>query len=433
MASAPDKGEVLAVGATEADAARNRAMGAGVVDDPYPVFHELLQQCPVERGSLSRHFPNPASRTFAGVDEDRTITVHGYEHALEALRQASVLSSEGFYGPAINMAIGKSILGMDEPEHRRMRLLLQPAFSRIKMEHWKGDIIQPVVDEHLLRIKPLGKADLYEEVAPNVPVQTISVALGLPGEDRQKFFDWAVGMTSDGDMLGSSAAVAEYIAPLIVERREHPTNDLLSILAEARIEDADAHSMDDSRPLTDDEINSFVRLLIIAGAGTTYKAYGNLMFMLLSHPEQLAMVRADRSLVPVAIDETLRIEQPLASVQRVANADTSVGGVDVAAGCPVAVNIGAANHDPAQWGSEPEKFDIFRERPDRHISFGFGIHRCLGIHLARAELNVLLNRTLDLLPNVRFDPDRPRPHITGLTFRMPTAIPAVWDVDGTRD
>ena len=184
-----------------------------------------------------------------------------------------------------------------------------------------------------------------------MPVQTIAVGLGLPGEDQRKFFDWAVGMTSDGDMLGSSATVAEYIAPLIVERREHPTNDLLSILAEARIEDADAHSMDDSRPLTDDEINSFVRLLIIAGAGTTYKAYGNLMFMLLSHPDQLATVRADRSLVPQAIDESLRIEQPLASVQRVANADTSVGGVDVAAGCPVAVNIGAANHDPAQWGT----------------------------------------------------------------------------------
>jgi cytochrome P450 len=420
--------EPVRVGATEADAARNRAMGAGVVDDPYPVFHELLEQCPVERGSLNRHFPNPLRRTFDGVVEDRTITVHGYEPALEALRQASVLSSEGFYGPAINLAIGKSILGMDEPEHRRMRLLLQPAFSKIKMERWKGDIIQPVVDEHLLRIKPLGKADLYEEVAPNVPVQTIGVALGIPGEDRQKFFDWAVGMTSDGDMLGSSAAVAEYLAPLIAERRERPTNDLLSILVEARIEDADADSLGDSRPLTDDEINSFARLLIIAGAGTTYKAYGNLMFMLLSHPDQLATVRADRSLVAVAIDETLRIEQPLASVHRVANADTTIGGVDVTAGCPVAVNIGAANHDPAQWGNDPETFDIFRTRPDRHLSFGFGIHRCLGIHLARAELSVLLNRTLDLLPNVRFDHDQPRPYITGLTFRMPTAVPAVWDV-----
>ena len=153
------------------------------------------------------------------------------------------------------------------------------------------------------------------------------------------------------------------------------------------------------------------------------------MFMLLSHPDRLAAVREDRSLASLAIEEALRIEPPLASVQRIANADTTIGGVDVAAGCPVAVNIGAANHDPAQWGSEPETFDIFRERPDRHVSFGFGIHRCLGIHLARAELSVLLNRTLDLLPNVRFDPDQPRPHITGLTFRMPTALPAVWDVD----
>ena len=195
----------------------------------------------------------------------------------------------------LNMAIGKSVIGMDEPEHRRMRLLLQPAFSKIKMERWKGDIIQPVVDEHLLRIKPLGKADLYDEIAPNVPVQTIGVALGLPGEDQRKFFDWAVGMTSGGDVLGNSAAVAEYVAPLIAERRDNPKNDLLSLLVEARIEDTDADGMDDSRPLTDEEVNTFVRLLIIAGAGTTYKAYGNMMFMLLSHPEQLAAVRDDRS------------------------------------------------------------------------------------------------------------------------------------------
>jgi len=316
---------------------------------------------------------------------------------------------------------------MDEPEHRRMRLLLQPAFSRLKMERWKGDIIEPIVDEHLMRIKPRGKADLYDEVAPNVPVQTIGVALGLPGEDQRKFFDWAVGMTSGGDVLGNSAAVAEYVAPLIAERRANPTNDLLSLLVEARIEDTDADGMDDSRPLTDEEVNTFVRLLIVAGAGTTYKAYGILMFMLLTHPDQLTAVRDDRSLVPLAIEEALRIEQPLASVQRVAKTDTTIAGVDVAPGCPIAVNIGAANHDPAQWGSEPETFDIFRDRPDRHLSFGFGIHRCLGIHLARAELNVLLNRTLDLLPNVRFDPDEPRPHITGLTFRMPTALPAIWD------
>ena len=114
-------------------------------------------------------------------------------------------------------------------------------------------------------------------------------------------------------------------------------------------------------------------------------------------------------------------------MQRIAVADTSVGGVEIATGCPVTVNVGAANHDITEWGDDADAFDVRRDRSDRHLSFGFGIHRCLGIHLARGELHVLLNRTLDLLPNLRFDPDEPAPHITGLTFRMPTAVPAVWD------
>jgi cytochrome P450 len=188
------------VGATEADAARNLAMGAGLVDDPYPLFHELIARCPVEYGSLLQHFPNPASRQFEGVVADRTITAHAYEAGVDALRQSEALSSEKFYGPALNAAIGQSVIGMDEPEHRRMRLLLQTAFSKAKMERWKGSIIQPVVDEHLLRIRPLGRADLYAEVAVNVPVQTIGVALGLLPEDRRQFFDWAVGMTSGAEI-----------------------------------------------------------------------------------------------------------------------------------------------------------------------------------------------------------------------------------------
>ncbi len=415
------------VGATEADAARNRAMGAGLVDDPYPVFRELLRECPVERGSLLQHFPNPASRQFDGIAADRTVTAHGYEVGIEVLRQSDVLSSEQFYGPALNAAIGKSVIGMDEPEHRRMRLLLQTAFSKPKMDRWKGSIIQPVVDEHLLRIRPSGRADLYAEVAVNVPVQTIGVALGLPPEDRQQFFDWAVGMTSGGEIMANSAAVAEYVKPLIAQRREQPTDDLLSVLADARIEDVEGVEGGDTRSLTDEEINIFVRLLIIAGAGTTYRAYGNLMFLLLSHPEQFAAVRDDRGLVAGAIEESLRVEQPLAWVQRVAVADTAVGGVEINAGCPVTVNVGAANHDPAEWGEDADDFDVRRDRADRHLSFGFGIHRCLGIHLARGELHVLLNRTLDLLPNLRLDPDAAMPHFTGLTFRMPTAVPAVWD------
>jgi cytochrome P450 len=417
----------MRVGATEAEAERNRGMGAGVVDDPYPQFHQLLEQCPVEHGNLADHFPDAHPHSTLDRESAPRITVHAYDAVREVFRRANTLSSEAGYD-TFNRAIGKSVVGMDEPEHRRIRLLLQPAFSRASVERWEGRIIQPIVDVQLLRIRPLGRADLYADVAPVIPVQTISVALGLPAEDQRQFFDWAVGMSSGGHELASAAAVASYIAPLIAERRERPLDDLLSQLIAARIEADDADGIDDRRPLTDDEINAFVRLLIAAGAGTTYKAYGNLMFALLSHPEQLAAVRDDRSLVALAIEESLRLEQPVAQFERVALTPTTIAGVEIAAGCPVTMNLGAANHDPAQWGDDADQFDLHRAHPDRHLSFGFGIHRCLGIHLARAELSVLLNRTLDLLPDVRFDPDAPRPHTTGLRMRMPTAVPVVWDV-----
>jgi cytochrome P450 len=121
-----------------------------------------------------------------------------------------------------------------------------------------------------------------------------------------------------------------------------------------------------------------------------------------------------------------RVEQPLAQILRVSTEDSELAGVAIPAGCSVQVNVGAANHDPVQWPA-PDTFDIARDRPDRHLSFGFGIHRCLGIHLARAELEVLLNRTIDSLPNLRLDPAARDVHMTGLGFRMVTALPVLFD------
>ena len=178
----------------------------------------------------------------------------------------------------------------------------------------------------------------------------------------------------------------------------------------------------DRRPLSDDEIKSFVRVLIIAGAGTTYRAYGSLMFHLLSNPEQLDAVRADRRLVRRAVDEALRVDQPLAFLGRVALADTELDGVAVPAGSIVEVSVSAANHDPAEW-PDPDRFDYLRERADRSITFGFGVHRCVGAHLATAELEVMCNRTLDRLPDLRFDPDADDVHMTGLGMRMVTRLP----------
>jgi cytochrome P450 len=190
-------------------------------------------------------------------------------------------------------------------------------------------------------------------------------------------------------------------------------------VAEVVDDDGERHRLDDG------EILAFARLLLTAGAGTTYRGLGSLLVALLSDPEQLDRVRDDRALVEPAIEEGLRFEQPLSAVTRLAMRDCELGDVAIPAGSFVHAGIGAANHDPARW-EDPDRFDVGR-RPLPHATFGGGAHFCIGVHLARMEIRAALETVLDRLPGVRFDPDAPVPHVTGLTFRMPTAVPVVWE------
>lgn len=418
------------LGASSADDERNRAFGAGLVDDPYPAYHELLSQCPVHEGSIASQFPAMAGFPPLGGVEAPTWSVWGHEQCLDVLRRSEVFSSS-WYDATLTRSIGPTVIGMDAPEHRRHRVLLQPAFQRRQMEQWRSDIIGPIVAEHLDRVRPQGRADLYAELASKVPVHTISAALGLPVHDRDQFFDWAIAMTAathtPEERQAASQAVADYIAPLVAERRQSPRDDLITYLVEAQVPASDAADGVDQRPMTDEEVATFVRLLIIAGAGTTYRAFGSLLFHLLSNPEQFDQVKADPSLVPAAIEESLRIDQPLAHFGRIVRSDTEIDGVTIPAGSIVELNVGSANHDPAQW-PDPDRFDIHRSKPDRHLSFGFGVHRCLGIHLARAELTEMLEQCIATLPGLHLDPDDPEVHMTGLVFRLVNRLPCRWEV-----
>jgi cytochrome P450 len=226
------------------------------------------------------------------------------------------------------------------------------------------------------------------------------------------------------ERLAASRAVEEYLGPLVGQRREHGGDDLLGLLVAAQVPpDSDAEV--GREPLGDQELADFVRLLIVAGASTVYRGYGILLYALLTHPDQMDAVRADRALIPQAIEEALRWEQPITTVGRTATRDVKLAGVTIPEGSDVLVELGAANHDPDVW-PDPERFDIFRPSKP-HLAFGFGRHRCLGVYLARMELRVMLEATLDTFPNLRFDPAKPAPHMTGLLFRMVTGLPVVWD------
>jgi cytochrome P450 len=345
------------------------------------------------------------------------------------LRDSASFPSESFYA-GLNASIGQSLIGMDEPDHRRMRLLVQAAFSKREMGRWRRDFIEPIVDEHVDHIAPLGACDLQAAVGSTVPVHTIAAALGLPAGERTTFFDLGVQMTNPlsapEERLAAAAALGGFVAPIVAARRRRSGDDLIGVLVAARLPtDGTAEGLDD-RPLTDEEIATFVRVLVVAGSATTYRAYGTLVFHLLRHPGQLAEVVADPALRPNAIEEALRIDQPLATLGRVAATEVEVEGVLVPAGTRVDVSVGAANHDATVW-DEPDRFDIHRARLDRHLAFGFGIHRCLGIHLARAELDVMLERTIARLPGLRLDPEAGDVFVSGLGIRVVNHLPVVYD------
>jgi cytochrome P450 len=288
------------------------------------------------------------------------------------------------------------------------------------MEIWERDLVRGVVDEMLDEIVDEKRGDLVRSLTFPFPVLVIARMLGLPAEDLPTFHRQAVEMISAGFDLErattASNALYDYFCAIIADRRVHPSDDVISVLVQAEL---------DGERLDDAQICSFLRLLLPAGAETTYRSSSNLLFGLLTNPDQLDALRNDRDLMPQAIEEGLRWEPPLLGIMRTATRDTVVDGMEIPAGSVVSVNLGSANHDERYWDNA-ENFDILR-KPRQHIAFAWGPHMCLGLHLARMETRVALTQIFDRLPNLRLDPDAETPYITGAVFRAPNALPVVWD------
>ena len=208
----------------------------------------------------------------------------------------------------------------------------------------------------------------------------------------------------------------------LVNAAREPKADLISVLVNAEVTMPDGSSA----RLSDQEIVDFVRLLVPAGAQTTYRTLTNLLFALLTHPDQYALLVRDRSLIPRAIEEGLRWEAPLLSFGRIATHDTEIAGHAVPKGTTVNLCVHSANRDPSRW-DEPDRFDILRAFKG-HASFGQGNHICLGIHFARMELRVALELIIERLPNLRLDPDAEDIHIAGLSTRTALHLPCIWDI-----
>jgi cytochrome P450 len=404
-------------------AVKDEMFGAGVIDDPYPRFGELQRQCPVAAGSVSSKFGVPGADTMLFAEEDQ-YAVFGYDDVARAFKDGETFSSS-WYRPSLGEVIGETILEMDPPRHHRFRMLLQPAFTKPEIERWEADFIRDIVNRHIDRFAAAGRADLSKDFAFHYPIEVTAVSAGLPVDHLDDFYRQTAMLTNVAVPTElrhqASRDLAALVQPLIDARRRVPSRDLISVLVEARFTEAES---EEERALSDDEIVAFLRLLVPAGAQTTYRALTTLLFGLLTHPDQLEAVRRDRSLIPQAVEEGVRWEVPLTISGRVATRDVELSGCPIEAGKVVNLAVGAANRDPSRW-DRPDEFDIFRPaRP--HLGFGAGAHLCLGIHLARAELRTALESLLDRLEGLRLDPRQPAPQLTGLGMRTALALPVVF-------
>jgi cytochrome P450 len=385
---------------------------SGNIRDPYPVMATLRRQSPVHVGPIDlgegAEAPDPS--------RPQPVTVFGFDEAVQVLRDNDTYSSTVYEG-IMGAVMGRTILQMDEPEHRIHRALVSATFRSKVLERWEGDLVQRVVNELIDNVADRGTADLVQELTFNFPVQVIAQILGLPRSDFPTFQRWAIAITSVASNwdrgVAASAALRDYFAGVLDERRRKPADDLISDLLTAEV---------DGRRLDDEEIYSFLRLLLPAGVETTYRASGNLLYGLLTNPDQLDAVRDDRSLVPVAFEESIRWEPPVTVILRRATRDTDIGGVPVEEGADVALLLGSANRDERKY-EHPDRFDLFRESR-QSVGFGFGVHVCLGMHLARMEVRVAVNTLFDRLPDMRLAaaPDQDL-HIKGMAFRSPIALP----------
>jgi cytochrome P450 len=397
------------------DPMRQFAELAGDVRDPYPMLAGIRADSPIlqvhyEPGSGGRSRPGQPTSLFV---------VTSYELAQRVLTDNVLFSSAG-YAMTMGQVMGRTILQMDPPEHQRHRALVARAFRARVLDQWSNAIIAATIGELIDAFAGDGHADLVPQLTFPFPVRVIARILGLPEADWPRFLrlstELIAVMRNWDRAVAAGQELRGYFGEIIADRRRHPRDDLVSQLIEAEV---------DGHRLSDDEIYPFLLLLLPAGAETTYRSSSNLLFGLLCHPSQLDAVRADRGLVTQAIEETLRWETPLLTVARTATRDVELGGVTIPEGGFVAVSLGAANRDPGRY-ADPDAFDTFRA-DKQHSSFGDGAHKCLGMHLARLEMRVLLNAVLDRLPGLRLDPAAEDPHIHGLIFRSPPNLPVRFD------
>ncbi|HKP41326.1 MAG TPA: cytochrome P450 [Mycobacterium sp.] len=344
-------------------------------------------------------------------------TLFDFISVFAAFRDDEVFGSEQ-YNNTIGLVFGPTILGMHGKQHHDHRSLISKAFRQSALERWEPAVIDPICDHLVDDIKDDGAADLITAITLEFPTRVTAELLGLPEEDLDLFrrlsFDLISIYIDIEAGLNASVELQTYFQQQVDQRRSKMTNDVIGDLVGAEI---------DGEKLTDEAIISFLRLLLPAGLETTFRSSSNLLYLLLTHPDQLAALQRNRDLIPAAIEEGIRYETPLVSVPRTTTRPVEINGVHIGEGSQVNLCMGSANRDEARWPNA-DTFDIHRARR-AHVSFAGGIHSCLGMHLARVETRAMLNSLFDRVTDLQLVPDADA-KIVGMPFRSPKTLPVTF-------
>ena len=371
-------------------------LSARMAQDPYPFYAALRERDPVHRSRLvnawvlSRH-----ADIDAILRDHRHFSNDPRKGTLSRQQRANLPADEEF-----------TMLFLDPPDHKRLRALVNKAFTPRAINALEPHI-RSLLGSLLDDIDDPAGFDLMKAVAQPLPVIVIAEMLGVPPEDRAQFKLWSDQRARLLEPLLSpreravaetaSRALDDYFRPIVMERRTAPQGDIVSALAQAE-EEGDR--------LTEREVLNMLRLLLIAGNETTTNLIGNGILVLLRHPDQVQRLRDDPSLIPAAVEELLRFDSPVQTDFRRVLEDCELNGFPLRKRENLVLLLGAANRDPATF-DDPDRFDVGRD--DRsHLSFGRGIHHCIGAPLARLEGRIVLETLLERFSSISLLEERPR-------------------------
>jgi len=315
---------------------------------------------------------------------------------------------------------GPTLTTMDPPEHSKYRVVAQPGFTPSQIAKYDERLIRPSITRRFAELKAThkGQANLVRHLTPGITFEINGTIIGFTPEDVA-FFTECKKMAFSHDpeaVAAGTKAMSAFSAALIEDRRANPKDDLISFIVQQQV---------DGEPVSHRNLLGLVNVIMSGGVDTIYKQSGNIVTLLLDNPDQFDLLRADRSLIPGFIEETIRYEAVPTHFPRMALEDTELEGVAVPAGAIVFGMIFSANRDPARW---PNPHVLDAARPVKpNVAFSAGPHACIGAGVARLALACFVEHLIDDLPRLRWDPDQPRPKITGWTQRMPLDLPVVWD------